>query len=323
MISQSAFVRVGDTERHMIQYNPSNCLHRLIYKRFDYAGMFPPAALSFDEMLAEAAGHATTLTLPWMIGTSLVLDAGSAKKLATHNLIALPFTSPLTVSVLVTDGVSSAIEAAKALDQARGTLRFRVTSFEAKVSPATLPVVIKELGGYTERTGASIALEPDLSISDWREVLQETVQAISKSPLARQLALKCRCTGPTGIDAEKLAVALAVAADARLGFKVTGGFHHPITEPAVHTYPMGFLNLSCAVYLRRAMGAAISQSALAELLTNNSITRFSFSEGVACDAGTISAQQLETALRSAPFSIGSCSIHEPDEDLVRLLGLEP
>jgi hypothetical protein len=284
--------------------------------------MFPPAALSFDDMLAEAAGHATTLTLPWMIGTTLVLDAGGAKKLATHNLIALPFTSPLTVSVLVTDGVSSTIEAAKALDQARGTLLFRVTSFEAKVSPATLQVIVKELGSYTERTGASIALEPDLSTSDWREVLQETVQAISESPLARQLALKCRCTGPTGIDAEKLAVALAVAADARLGFKVTGGFHHPITEPAVHTYPMGFLNLSCAVYLRRALGSAISESALAELLMNNSITRFSFAEGLAYDAVRISAQELDAAVQRAPFSIGSCSIHEPDQDLVRLLGID-
>jgi hypothetical protein len=303
----------------MIRYDSSNCLHRLLYKRFDYAGMFPPAALSFEDMLAEATGHASTLSQPWMIGTNLVLDTVSAKRLANYNLSSLPFTSPITIAVLVTEGIPGALEAAKALDQTRGRLRFRVTSFEAKVSPATLPAVVKELSSYTERTGASIALEPDLSTSDWRDVLQETIQAISKSPVARQLALKCRCTGPTGIGAERLAVALATAADARLGFKVTGGLHHPIAEPAVHTYPMGFLNLSCAVYLRRAMGPAISESALAELLTNSSITHFSFSEGLAYDSARISAQELETALHLAPFSIGSCSIHEPDQDLVRLL----
>jgi hypothetical protein len=89
----------------MFQYDPSNCLHKLIHKRFDYAGMFPPAELSFDEMLAEAAGHAASLAHPWMIGTNLVLDSRSAKKLANHNLLALPFTSPITVSVLVTDEV--------------------------------------------------------------------------------------------------------------------------------------------------------------------------------------------------------------------------
>ncbi len=306
----------------MFQYDPSNCLHKLVHKRFDYAGMFPPAELSFDEMLAEAAGHATSLAHPWMIGTNLVLDSRSAKKLANHNLLALPFTSPITVSVLVTDEVSSAIEAAKALDQARSSVRFRVTSLETKITPATLAVVVKELGSYTERTGASIALEPDLSTSDWREVLQETLQALSKSPLTRQLALKCRCTGPTGIGADKLAAALTLTADARIGFKVTGGLHHPIAEPAIHAYPMGFLNLTCAVYLRRALGSAISESVLAELLTNDSITYFSFTDGVACAAGSISAQELETAVQLAPFSIGSCSIHEPDQDLVRLLGIE-
>lgn len=306
----------------MIKYDSSNCLHRLLYKRFDYAGMFPPAALSLDEMLAEAAGHTTALSHPWMIGTNLVLDTTNAKKIAHHNLLALPFTSPLHVTLLVNDGAANAIEAAKALDQARTTLRFRVTSLETKVSPATLPAVVNELANYTARTGSIIALEPDLSTSDWREVLQETVQAISKSPLARQLALKCRCTGPSGITAERLAAAISLAADARLGFKVTGGFHHPIAEPAVHTYPMGFLNLSCAVYLRRALGSAISESALAGLLTNDQINRFSFSEGIAYDVARISAQELEAALRLAPFSIGSCSILEPDQDLVRLFGIE-
>ncbi len=306
----------------MVEYNSSNHLHKLIYKRFDYAGMFPPAALSLDNMLAEASGHATSLSHPWLIGTNLVLDTSNAKRLAHHNLLALPFTSPLTVAVLVTDGVESAIDAAKALDQARSTLRFRVTSLEAKISPANITEVVKDLTSYTERTGATIALEPDLSTTDWREVLQETVRAISDSPLARQLALKCRCTGPTGIGADKLAVAIASAADARLGFKVTGGFHHPIVEPAVHAYPMGFLNLTSAVYLRRALGPAISESALAELLINSSVTQFSFSEGLACAAASISAQQLDAAIQLAQFSIGSCSIHEPDQDLVRLLASE-
>ena len=293
-------------------------LHQLLDKLFDYAGMFPPAALSFERALEESADHSTSLQRPWLIGTDLVLDTAHTRLLATQDLQALGFTAPVSVAALVTEGAIAAVEAAQALEARSSAPACRVSSVEAKVSPETLPTIVKDLAVLTQKSGALIAVEPDLSTPDWQRGLNETITALSRSPLTKRLALKCRCTGPTGIDAEKLSHAIIAASDAGIGFKVTGGLHHPIVEPEIHASPMGFLNVAAAVYLRRALGEAISAAAITALLTNNSAAALSFGHGIRYANFAITPEELQRAKQRGHFSIGSCSIHEPDEDLTRL-----
>jgi hypothetical protein len=301
----------------MLTFNPTKTLDQLLYKRFDYAGMFPPAALTFEAALTEGAAHATSLVRPWLIGTDLVLDTPHVRLLASCDPQTFGFTSPPSVAMLVTEGATAAIQASKDLSQAGAGLQPRVVAFEVKVSVSTLPTLVKELGSHVRATGALIAVEPDLSTPDWRELLRETVTAITKSPLSPQLALKCRCTGPTGIGPERLAGAIAAAADAGIGFKVTGGLHHPIVEPQVHNFPMGFLNVTYAVYMRRTLGSTFSEQSMVSLLTNTRMEALSFADGIRYEHYEISRDQLAQA-QLLPFSIGSCSIQEPDQDLVRL-----
>jgi len=45
---------------------------------------------------------------------------------------------------------------------------------------------------------------------------------------------------------------------------------------------------------------------------------FGFEGGLAWRRFEIDADQLAEAVRKVPFSIGSCSLEEPDADLVRL-----
>jgi len=280
--------------------------------------MFPPAALSFEHALEESADHSSSLKRPWLIGTDLVLDTVHTRRLVTQDLQALGFTAPVSVTVLVTEGAIAAVEAAQSLEARGGAPAFRVSSIEAKVSPETFSTIVKDLAVFAQKSSALIAVEPDLSTPDWQRVLSETITAISRSPLAKHLALKCRCTGPTGIGAEKLSEAIIAASDAGIGFKVTGGLHHPIVEPAIHPSPMGFLNVAAAVYLRRTLGGTLPADSLTALLTNNSAALLSFEHGISFGNFSITLAQLQHAKQRGHFSIGSCSIHEPDEDLTRL-----
>jgi hypothetical protein len=302
----------------MVTFDPNKSLHQILQRRFDYAGMFPPASLSFEAALSESAHHAATLSRPWIVGTDLVLDTAHTKLLSTLDPKQFRFSRVPNVAVLVNEGVTTAIEAAKAISEPSPTQQYRVVALETKVSASTFPILVKELCSYAREISAIVAVEPDLSTSDWREVLGDIIAEITKSPMCSLLALKCRCTGPTGIGPSRLASTIAAAADVGIGFKVTGGLHHPIVEPQVHEYPMGFLNVACALYLRRALREDFSEQSIVSLLTNSSVEQLSFANGIRFNSAAISHEQLIQAQRLAPFTIGSCSIQEPDQDLARL-----
>ncbi|MCB0338257.1 MAG: hypothetical protein KDD53_01575, partial [Bdellovibrionales bacterium] len=55
-----------------------------------------------------------------------------------------------------------------------------------------------------------------------------------------------------------------------------------------------------------------------ELLNNSDPNSFNFSEGLHWMDFSLSATEVERARNAAHFSIGSCSLHEPDADLKRL-----
>lgn len=81
---------------------------------------------------------------------------------------------------------------------------------------------------------------------------------------------------------------------------------------------MGFLNLAAAVMFRRALGHAAPLEILERLLTNSSAAALSLTTGLAFENLLLSAAKLQAAKKEAHFSIGSCSLHEPDADLLRL-----
>jgi hypothetical protein len=79
---------------------------------------------------------------------------------------------------------------------------------------------------------------------------------------------------------------------------------------------MGFLNVTAAVMLKRSLKSALSETALLRILTNSSYAAFSWKNGLQCGDYDISLAQVAAAKKLAHFSIGSCSLHEPDEDLL-------
>jgi hypothetical protein len=303
----------------MRRFNPDSALDLILNKLFDYAGMFPPAARSFSDVLKEAADHPLTLERPWMIGSDLVLDTANSTLLASTDLSEYRLPKTIHVSVLASEGLDKAFNAANSLLHSKNALKMQVSGIETKVSTESLSQDLVKLGAFIDEHKTLASVEPDLSKSDWRELLKIVVSSISASPYRSQIALKCRSTGPTGIGPDKLAAAIVAASDARIPFKVTGGFHHPIVDPQAHQYPMGFLNLGSAVLIRRSLGAAFSEDEISRLLVKDSIKSFSFDQGLAYNQTRITLEELRKAKNMLPFSIGSCSIHEPDQDLIRLI----
>ena len=289
-----------------------SALDCLIERLFDYAGMFPPAQRDFESALRESASCNSSLRRPWLLASNLVLDTAHSQKLSETDLSVYGFNSPLSVCVLATAPFETVKSVLTSLSKTSSPIE--ISSLEVKTLGKPSRAIIAEWGELASQFRAMLAIEPDLSQENWSAELDSCIEGISKA--SQRVALKCRLTGPTGIGAEKLAVALCKACDTRSHFKVTGGLHHPVVDPSSHSYPMGFVAVAAAVMLRRVLGAAISESSIAQLLTNSSHERFSYGRNLRFDNHQISIEQLIAAKKSAHFSIGSCSLHEPDHDLI-------
>lgn len=308
----------------MIAIDRTLPLDIMLERLFDYAGMFPPASRSFAEALRESADLSSTLERPWLVACDLVLDTQHARnlldiKLSDCDFKSYGFKSTLTICLLATEEHAEVINVAQRLSAPppSGDINCRISSIEAKVTPASLTGTLAAFKDYTSTNQILLALEPDLSTDSWRSTLKETVREISM--LGSNVALKCRCSGPAGIEAPTLAQAIIESADAKISLKVTGGLHHPIVDQARNPYPIGFLNLAAAVMFRRTLGAKAPLERLIELLQNSSMEAFSFASGLLFKDLQISKEQLLQARSQAHLSIGSCSLSEPDNDLIHYL----
>ena len=74
-----------------------------------------------------------------------------------------------------------------------------------------------------------------------------------------------------------------------------------------------------AVVLRRIRGKELSLSTMVDLLSNSDVAALSFGGGLAFKNVKASLEEVQRAKSTFPFSIGSCSLHEPDDDIARLL----
>lgn len=299
--------------------NSRDTLELLLSSLFDYAGMFPPAGRSFHEALKESASLPTSLKRPKMLSSDLVLDVEYASKLMTTDLRAYGFSRDISMCLLASETPQRCLECATGLltSKRRDGLRVSISSLEAKVSMEGISAIIGTLLPFAQKHSIQLAVEPDLSTLAWETNLHTTSSAIQ----GKGIALKCRCSGPTGIGPERLSAAIIAACDTAAPFKATGGLHHPIVEQERYGNMMGFLNLAAGVLLRRVTGEKISREMLSRLLTNASFEAITTGENLAYNGIAISYDQAVTAKRIAGLSIGSCSLHEPDADIERLLCL--
>jgi hypothetical protein len=288
----------------------------LLTRIFDYAGMFPPASLTFEEALLESSSFSSSLTRPWMIANDIVLDAQYARKLIGVNLGIYSLAHPLRLCLIATEEPESVIATVRHLLCKEPQVA--VTSLEMKAIPLDFPDTIGFYNDFATANGIQLVLEPDLSGDDWESALTTAITKLQQTQ--PNPALKCRLTGPQGISADRLATAIRATCNAHLPLKITGGLHHPIVESDRYPFPMGFLNVAAGVMFRQALGGKVPHTRLVEILTNQDIDAYTFGESLRFKDYEISHAELISAKERQPFTIGTCSLREPDEDLSRLFG---
>ncbi len=301
-------------------------LKLLTERLFDHAGMYPPESASFEETLKRAANFKIDLKNPSLVNTHIVIPAKDLEKLNEKTLSAVNFDKN-EVFFISTLGSSeedfrNVIEFNE--NNRSKTFKQNVLSFEIKIDEDfkeknfLLPYLL------TNNTTFSplIFLEPNLSCTSWEEKLKNCLSIIrdTNKKLAKQIfGLKVRGTGKTAIQNDKLAKVIELVSDAEILLKATAGLHHPIIETERYNNNLGFLNLSLALYLRRTLGRKFSANNILELLKNEKTDSITFLESeIKWTNFTLKKINLKELKNKFPFSIGSCSLKEPDLDLIRL-----
>jgi hypothetical protein len=264
----------------------------------DYAGMFPPASLAFEQAAAAYQRYRTAED-GWMVGAFVM----SADRLAELD----PAIGP--VSLVMSTASAADVER---VVRARGGTAIAALEFR----PAAAHQIAAVAVAVPETVQAYFEILPDAEL-DQR---LDAVAACGGSAKIR--------TG--GVTPEAFPTAAALyrffrgCANRRVGAKATAGLHHALTGRYPLTYesgspsaPMyGFLNVCAAAALVRA---GVPEADVLSVLGESSAAAFRFDEtGMAWRDHCLSVRELAETRRTLFRSFGSCSLHEPIDDLKRL-----
>lgn len=287
-------------------------LATLLEGLFDYAGLFPPAALPMEEALREYARHVANPDESW------VVDAFVCPVAWLPDLLAMPAAEqdePFAVSILGTsiEGLRQDERAIAAFAEQAGD-RFVPSVYEVKTGPAAPDAGSLRKLGRTEMVDLVYLEVP------WTDEMENTLVAIAESD-QDFLCVKARAGGlepPAFPSTEQLATFLKACNDLELPYKLTAGLHHPIRQfdEGVQAWMHGFLNVAAAGMLGFEHDLTVSE--MKDLLELTDPGAFVFSDStLSVGALTIDLEGIE-AYRGLFLAIGSCSIREPLDDLAAL-----
>jgi hypothetical protein len=313
----------------------------------DYAGLFPPAALSLQEAMQnyaryrreEHAGILARFVLPVRRLPDLddyahlfAEDARSRRGQAR----------PYRFSVLGTGGdpAEAFLEhfredldtIARFAERRQG--RAAADMMEAPLPPALLDADADALGDFFAEVHRALVMAGTARLDLYYEIplTDDTIEAVplatqalsahnagQERPLRAEAGLKFRCGGDTASDfpaAGHLAHAIAACRDADVRFKATAGLHRPVRhrDNELGTYRHGFLNVFAAAAFAEAQG--LGPGALREILLEENADHFRFTpDAVAWKDRSASTAAIERTREHLAASFGSCSFEEPVEAL--------
>ena len=282
----------------------------------DYAGLFPPAALSMEEAAAEYARWRRSPEA-WMLGR-FVLPAARLRDLARAADAHAPEPGagePWRLSALL--GADTHADSSL------------VTSFNRSHAGRSVVDAVELKAGSPEDADAALEALP-AGLAAFVEVpLGGDLHGILPVLRRRGASAKARTGGvvPEAVpDPADLARFLADCAAAGVAFKATAGLHHPVRaeraltdEPGSPRATMhGFLNVFAAAVFARAGAPAPD---LETVLRDQDASSFRFEgDALAWRSLRVSVDALASARRAFATSFGSCSFAEPVADL-RALGV--
>ncbi|MCO6432553.1 MAG: hypothetical protein J5J00_16995 [Deltaproteobacteria bacterium] len=307
-------------------------LRALLSERIDHSALFPPTALELDAALRKSADLPRTLKRPYIMGTDLVITEDELRKVDSESLRKSGIASELRISAINTvplDNSSAGrfTEVIKAIgdynsrsgsQMPRGHVSTLESKFRSEIALGKeFSELLKRIAHLAFETNLAIFLEPDLSQSNWEDILAGTTRSLAECNICVSpgiAGLKCRTSGDTAIGPARLAKAIEQANEYNLPFKVTGGLHYPL---ASEERPLGFLSLSAAVALSRHFGLDAEKTS--EILTIRDISELSVEGRLSWRELHLSPDETYTAVSSPWFTIGCCNPSIQDEELEKLL----
>lgn len=290
----------------------------------DYAGLFPPAALSMADALAEYRS-ARAGTYAWVLGRFIVPASRIAEMLETG------ISDRIALSVIVDAGSEPRTWLSNVQAILGGLARLR--SEEPRIAIEGLEIALPRLLTTRETYDASIgqyaAAVQHAGLGDvpsfveiprdkrFDELLKGAMYALSR----HRLGAKMRCGGlaPEAFpEPAQIASFIEAAREERVPFKATAGLHHPVRHfnEAAGVTMHGFLNILAAAAIA---GSDAPAPDLARIIACEDSAEFHLEDAGLSVCGVRAGVAELKAARSEGFvAYGSCSFSEPIEDLRHL-----
>lgn len=312
-------------------------MSELMRESVDYAGLFPPASLTLDAVVAnyhQYVNSAEHLMLGRLIIPASRLSELSKIRQSQLSNVGSP-TRPWRISALVPpiEGLDATdrfqkFESALALIQKfnnphnqENIANDLVDAIEVKTS--TLAIMEATIDRLPAEIDSFLELPHTENPSD-------LIIQLASDPSGKDLFAKIR-TGGTSIDLipspKEVARFIWNCANSRVAFKATAGLHHPIRNDYRLTYEsdskmatmFGFLNVFYATMM--SWEHAIGIDELTEILAAKEPTRFKATEDeISWGDLTVKSKRVNKLRSQSIISFGSCSFLEPTNELQNIPG---
>jgi hypothetical protein len=327
-------------------------IHVFLSGIIDYAGLFPPAQLPLRNAVENYAAYRHWFE-KWMLGRFVCgIDRLAEMIDITRALQDESDGNPWGLTLLPRGAANSAeagellrddLRAVDAAVEAAG-VNVAADVFELKLPAdlvagshagavrdfivALLPIVKERPRSQPTRLFFEVPLTGD----DWSAPLAPAVEGLASGGAAWVAegqpapGFKMRMGGADASafpTVEAAAAAIALARDHRLAVKATAGLHHPLRHynDVVETHMHGFLNVFMALMI--ATRHHLEPTRIAEILRDERGPDFRFEEqGCGWKELWLTLDDVSWIRGDRAIAFGSCSFHEPVEDLQKL-GLIP
>jgi hypothetical protein len=287
----------------------------LLHGLIDYAGLFPPAALTMPAAVANYAAYLTS-EHRWMLGRFIVPVARLGEfenAIAQLPAVEASAAAPWALSALPGADVPAdwaRIAAFNDRDASHSVVKARIESIEVKASTAAEIEHLSRIIPSHLETYFEIPLTANLD---------DCLRAIAGSGRCA----KIRTGGETADKfpaPESVVEFLHLSSTSKVPFKATAGLHHPLRSRHRLTYqpdsPTGIMHGFLNVFLAAAfLRAGMDPQLATDLMIEESPSAFHFgSEAVIWRQHRLNSDDI-SAVRNFAISFGSCSFTEPIDDL--------
>ncbi len=295
----------------------SSAAATLLGDLIDYAGLFPPAALSMTQALANYDTYSRS-EWRWMLGRFVVPVSRLGE--FEEAFVRLPSANAsgvdpkLRLSALL--GTNSTADVARVLEFNARAARSRSNQTAVIGSVEVRVATSGEIANLAAILPNNLDVYFEFPLSNCLECITTVAE--------RGHRAKIRTGGDTADKfppSKSVVEFIRLCADARVPFKATAGLHHPIRATHRFTYEPdscsgvmhGFLNVFlAAAFLQNGMPTDLA----VQLVEEKSAQAFQFNvDDIRWRNHRLSVDQLAAARANFAISFGSCSFTEPIDDL--------